>query len=234
MARHPRLDIPGIPQHIIQRGNNRLPCFLDDDDRLRYCDLLHESLEATDCKLHAYVLMSNHVHMLATPPQPGGIARLMQRLGRRYVWWFNARHGRTGTLWEGRYKSCLVDSENYFLRCSRYIDLNPVRARMTDDPVRFQWSSCAALCGKRDDRLLSLHPSQRELGSTDQQRGDAYLTLLGEALSEDDLSAIRSYLHQQRAYGRADFQAMVEATTQRFAGLRPAHRPRREPEPFRA
>ncbi|MBW3551638.1 MAG: transposase [Proteobacteria bacterium] len=225
MARQPRLDLPGIPQHIVQRGNNRLPCFLDDADRARYRHLLREALLATDCRLHAYVLMDNHVHLLVTPPEAGATGRLMQKLGRQYVGQFNARHRRTGTLWEGRYKSCLVDSADYLLRCVRYIDLNPVRARMTDDPVAFPWSSCAALCGLRDDPLLTLHPTQGALGATDKERGDAYRNLLAETINDGDLAAIRAYLQQQRAYGRNTFQAMVQAKTDRFAGVRPAHRP---------
>ena len=110
MARLPRLDLPGIPLHVVQRGNNRLPCFLDDGDWLRYLQLLRESLAATYCRLHAYVLMDNHVHLLVTPQKAGDVGSLMQRLGRSYVGLFNARHGRSGTLWEGRYKACLVDS----------------------------------------------------------------------------------------------------------------------------
>lgn len=151
MARKPRLDLPGIPQHIVQRGNNRLPCFLDDIDR-------GEALLATGCKLHTNVLMDNHVHLLATPPEVDAAGRVMQQLGRRYVGQFDARHTRTGTLWEGRYTACLVDSEEYLPRCSRHIDLNPVRARMTDDPVAFPWSSCTRLCGLRDDLLLKRAP----------------------------------------------------------------------------
>ncbi len=151
----------------------------------------------------------------------------MQKLGRRYVGQFNARHGRTGTLWEGRYKACLIDSEDYLLRCVRYIDLNPVRARMTDEPTAYPWSSCAALCGLRHDPLLTLHPTQRALDATASPSGAAYQALLAEALAEHDLAAIRAYLQQQRAYGRDDFQAMVEAKTRRFAGVRPAHRPAR-------
>jgi len=135
MARQPRLDLPDIPQHVVQRGNNRLPCFLDVSDRRRYLQMLNDALLETGCRLHAYVLMDNHVHLLVTPPEMGAIAGLMQRLGRNYVGQFNARHRRTGTLWEGRYKACLVDSASYVLRCYRYIDLNPLRARMTDDPT---------------------------------------------------------------------------------------------------
>lgn len=110
MARFPRLDVPGVPQHIVQRGNNRLPCFLDDQDRQAYLRFTADAVSATGVALHAYVLMDNHVHLLATPSGEGDIGRMMQRLGRRYVRLFNARHGRSGTLWEGRYKACLVDS----------------------------------------------------------------------------------------------------------------------------
>ena len=145
MAHQPRLDLPYIPQHVVQRGNNRLPCFLDDSDRLRYLQLLREALLHTSCQLHAYVLMDNHVHLLVTPPATGAITRLMQKLGRHYVGQFNARHHRTGTLWEGRYKSCLVDNESYVLHCHRYIDLNPVRARMIDNSAEFPWSSAHGL-----------------------------------------------------------------------------------------
>lgn len=117
---HDSLDsIPGIPQHIVQRGNNRLPCFLDDEDRQRYLQLLRQAALATKCQIHAYVLMDNHVHLLATPPQAGAAPRMMQARGRSYVGLFNARHRRTGTLWEGRYEACLVDSDYYLLTCYR-------------------------------------------------------------------------------------------------------------------
>ncbi len=174
MARQPRFDLPGIPQHVVQRGNNRLPCFLDDADRRRYLTLLREALLDTGCKLHAYVLMDNHVHLLTTPPEIGTVARLMQKLGRGYVGQFNARHRRTGTLWEGRYKANLVDSESYVLRCHRYIELNPVRARMTDDPAAYPWSSCASHCGLRQEALLLPHPQYTTLAATPEERAMAY------------------------------------------------------------
>lgn len=229
MARLPRIDLPGVPQHIVQRGNNQLPCFLDDGDRLRYLTLLHEALIATGVRLHAYVLMDNHVHLLATPPAAGDIGRMMQSLGRRYVGLFNARHGRTGTLWEGRYKACLVDSEHYVVACYRYIELNPVRARMIDDSARYRWSSCAANLGQCPHSQLTPHPAWLALGTTDARRTAAYRCLLDEAIPEDTLAEIRRYLQQQRAWGRDDFQAMIEAKTHRFAGTRAAHRPRKAP-----
>lgn len=231
MARQPRLDLPGIPQHVVQRGNNRLPCFLDDVDRQRYLHLLIEGLERTRCDLHAWVLMDNHVHLLLTPPVAGAVAQLMQALGRSYVGWFNARHGRTGTLWEGRYKACLVDSEAYLLRCCRYIDLNPVRARRVDDPAAWPWSSCAANIGARIDPLLTPHPAYLALGATPGCRAAAYRNLLAAALPDEEVTEIRAYLRQQRALGRDSFRALVEARTARFAGIRPAHRPRRQSGP---
>jgi putative transposase len=227
MARQPRLDIAHIPQHIVQRGNNRLPCFLDDHDRHRYLQLLREALLHTKCHLHAYVLMDNHVHLLVTPPAIGAVARLMQKIGRQYVSQFNARHQRTGTLWEGRYKSCLVDSESHLLQCYRYIDLNPVRARITNNPASFHWSSAAAHVGQRSEAILTDHPIYATLGADPIERGTQYKTLLNQALSGDELHAIRAYLQQQRALGHDAFRAMVEAKTRRFAGIRPPHRPSR-------
>lgn len=227
MARLPRIALPGIPQHVVQRGNNRLPCFLDDRDRLRYLQLLRDALHRSGCALHAYVLMDNHVHLLLTPPTVQATGQLMQRLGRHYVALFNGRHGRTGTLWEGRYKACLIDSEDHLLRCYRYIELNPVRAAITDDPARYRWSSCLANLGLRPHSALQPHPSFLALGSDTATRANAYRALLDAALTPEDLAAIRATLQQQRALGTSAFQAMVQAKTQRFAGVRPAHRPRK-------
>ncbi len=225
MARLPRLEIPGVAQHIVQRGNNRLPCFLDDGDRHRYLQFLQESLRGSDCQLHAYVLMDNHVHLLMTPPKAGAVSRFMQSLGRNYVGMFNARHRRTGTLWEGRYKSCLVDAEDYLLTCYRYIELNPVRARMVESPEQYPWSSCASNALGRTDPLLTPHPSYQALGPDQPSRSQAYQAIVREALSEEMVQEIRLYLQQQRALGRDGFHSMVEAKTKRFAGTRPAHRP---------
>ncbi|WP_417474060.1 transposase [Luteimonas mephitis] len=229
MARLSRIDLPGIPQHVVQRGNNRLPCFLDDGDRLRYLQLLRESLTTAHCSLHAYVLMDNHVHLLMTPTNAGNVGRLMQRLGTNYVGLFNARHGRTGSLWEGRYKACLVDSEDYVLRCHRYIELNPVRARLTDDPATYRWSSCPAYLGQRPASSLREHPAWQGLGGNQAERQEAWRRILDEALPPEQLAEIRLYLQQQRALGRDAFKAMVEAKTRRFASARPAHRPRQKP-----
>ena len=141
MARKPRFNLPGVPQHVIQRGNNREPCFYGDGDYQRYLGDLREAADRNDCRLHAYVLMTNHVHLLVTPMAEHGVTHLMQDLGRKYVRYINHNYQRTGTLWEGRYKSSLIDSEAYLLVCMRYIELNPVRAGMVQHPGEYRWSS---------------------------------------------------------------------------------------------
>jgi len=227
MARHPRHDIAGIPQHVVQRGNNRLPCFLDDEDRQRYLQCLSHALLRFGCRLHAYVLMSNHVHLLRTPEEAGAVSRLMHTFARNYVGLFNGRHGRTGTLWEGRYKACLVDSDRYFLACSRYIELNPVRAWMVARPGEYPWSSYGTNATVRVDPLLTPHPEYLALGGDPTARASAYRTLFDDALPNDLVEEIRSYLQQQKVLGTDRFRSWVEARTGRFAAVRPVGRPPR-------
>jgi REP element-mobilizing transposase RayT len=159
MARQPRFYLPGVPQHIVQCGNNRLPCFLDEADRARHLHLLGEALLATGCSLHACVLMDNHVHLLATPPDVGAVARFTQKLGRHSVGQFNARHRRSGTLWEGRYKACLVDSADYLLRCA----VRPAPRSVADLAPRTTCAGC-----HRSRRRLRL-PSAA--GRSDKRKG---------------------------------------------------------------
>lgn len=226
MARLPRFDLPGIPQHVVQRGNNRLPCFLDDEDRQRYLQCLRQALLRFGCRLHAYVLMSNHVHLLLTPGEAGALSRLMHTFARNYVGSFNGRHGRTGTLWEGRYKACLVDSGRYFLACSCYIELNPVRAWMVAQPGDYAWSSYSAHANARIDPLLTPHPEYLALGADTGARASAYRALFAEALPDTLVEEIRSYLQQEKALGSDRFRSWVEARTGRFATVRPTGRPR--------
>ena len=227
MARFPRFDLVGVPQHVIQRGNNRLPCFLDDEDRHCYLRCLHDALMRFECELHAYALMSNHVHLLLTPGAVGAVSRLMHTFSRNYVGLFNSRHGRTGTLWEGRYKACLVDSEHYALACHRYIELNPVRARMVEDPSAYRWSSYPANALGQTNALLTPHAAYLALGDDTTARARAYRALCELALPKETVDEIRLYIRQQRALGTDWFQAQVEAKAHRFAGVRPAHRPRK-------
>ena len=166
MPRQHRLDLAHVAQHVIQRGNDRRPCFFAEGDYARYLDELREIALREGCAVHAYVLMTNHVHLLMTPTEAGQIARVMQALGRRYVRFINDRYHRTGTLWEGRYKACLVDSETYLLTCYRYIELNPVRAAMVAEAGDYPWSSYGRNAMGRADRLVHLHASYLALART--------------------------------------------------------------------
>jgi putative transposase len=225
MARLPRFDLAGVPQHVVQRGNNRLPCFLDDEDRQRYLQCLRQALLRFGCTLHAYVLMSNHAHLLLTPDEAGGVSRMMHTFARNYVGSFNGRHGRTGTLWEGRFKACIVDSERYFLTCSRYIELNPVRAWMVAQPNEYAWSSYRAQAGGDADPLLTPHPTYLELGTDPASRASAYWALFAEVLPHELNEEIRSHLQQQKVLGTDRFRSWVEARTGQFATVRPIGRP---------
>ncbi len=229
MPRRPRLELPGLPLHVTHRGVNRAATFLDDEDYGQYRHLLHDALTAQGVALHAYVLMTNHVHLLVTPPESGALSRSMSRLGQRYVPAFNRKHGRTGTLWEGRFKSCLVDSERYLLTVYRYIELNPVRAAMAEAPEHYRWSSVRANLAVAHDPCITPHASYQALAADPQARGEAYRQWLHAALCNDDVHAIRTHMQQERALGSPRFQAMVEKTLNRPAACRSPGRPRREP-----
>lgn len=228
MSRPPRPDLPGIPQHVVQRGNNRLPCFLDDDDRRFYLAYLRACLQAQGCALHAYVLMDNHVHLLLTPATTGAVSRLMQNLGGRYSARFNARHERTGSLWEGRYRACLVDSDRYLLACYRYIENNPVRAGIVPRAREYAWSSYQANAWGSNDPLLTPHPVLTELGSDMETRCRAYRLLFSSELPDEMADNMRLHLRQRAAWGSDAFQRDVATRIERFAGVRPAHRPARK------
>ncbi len=157
MARLPRYVLPGVPQHVIQRGNNREPIFAHGEDYSFYLEKLEEALKKYSCQLHAYVLMTNHVHLLITPQAENGIGKVMQSLGRSYVQYYNYVYTRTGTLWEGRYKATLLNSEQYLLTCMRYIELNPVRANMVKHPSEYPYSSYAKNAVGKQNNLSHPH-----------------------------------------------------------------------------
>lgn len=226
MPRRPRLELPGFPLHITHRGVNRAATFLDDEDFARYRQWLRDSLAEQGVALHAYVLMSNHVHLLLTPPAAGKLSKAMSRLGQRYVPAFNRKHGRTGTLWEGRFKSCLVDSEQYLLAVYRYIELNPVRAAMVATPQDYSWSSVHGNTGAVSDGLITPHAAWLTLGSTVEGRCGAYRQWLQAGMDAEDEAAIRAHMQQERALGSPRFQAMVEKTLNRPVKCRPRGRPR--------
>ncbi|MBB1089108.1 transposase [Lysobacter sp. SG-8] len=232
MPRHARIDLPGIAQHIVQRGNDRQPCFFTDIDRVRYLQDLRELTLRHGCAVHAYVLMGNHVHLLATPRETGQVPRLMQDLGRRYVRYVNDHYHRTGTLWEGRYKSCLVAGDRSLLQCQRYIELNPVRARMVADPADYRWSSHRHTADGHPDPLIHPHPAWRALGDGPDACRRAWRAAVMQAVDPDETDAIRLHLQRQHAYGPDRFRRAIEAQLGRPAGPRKIGRPRKCPAPL--
>ena len=191
MPRPSRLILPGVAVHVIQRGNNRVPCFRHDNDHLMYLAHLRQLSQKYACAIHAYCLMTNHVHLLMTPSAAGACTGLMRDLGQRYVQYFNRRHERTGTLWEGRFRSCIVESALYVIACYRYIELNPVRAAMVDHATGYLWSSYAVNSGMRSDPLVSPHAEYAALGTNIETRHAAYRALFERSLEPALQRAIR-------------------------------------------
>ena len=217
MARLPRLYLPGCAQHVIQRGNNREACFYDEADYKAYLSFIKDAAAKYQVAIHAFVLMTNHVHLLATPSDELGNSRMMQALGRKYVRYFNFTYGRTGTLWEGRYKSTLVDADHYLLTVYRYIELNPVRASMVAHASEYLWSSYQGNALGKPIELLTPHQIYRQLGKTDTEQQGAYRALFLGRMPERDLSTIREATNKSWALGDARFKAQIEATTGRRA-----------------
>jgi putative transposase len=215
MPRKPRFNLVGIPQHVIQRGNNREPCFYTKQDYCRYLEDLKEAAKKYECRVHAYVLMTNHVHILVTPMVDHGISNMMQALGRRYVYYINKSYHRSGTLWEGRYKSSLIDSDKYLLVCMRYIELNPVRASMVEHPGEYKWSSYHRNAQSGYDSLIESHPGYLELGLNAAMRQAAYRELFENNLNNDTLHDIRESLNHELVLGRSYFKDKIEEITNR-------------------
>ena len=163
VPRRRRLSLPGIPLHVIHRGTDRCAIFRDGLDFRVYWNVINEASRRAQCAIHAYVMMTNHVHLLVAPERAEGVASMIQIVGRQYVHYFNRRHGRTGTLWEGRYRSAIIDSDQYLFACMRYIELNPVRAGMTRHPRDYAWSSYLANAELEPDPLVTPHPLYAEL-----------------------------------------------------------------------
>jgi putative transposase len=205
MSRQPRPIIPGVPIHITQRGNNRLKCFFLDADFLVYLDMLGQAARHSACEVHAYVLMTNHVHLLVSSECVQGPALLMKSLGERFVRYVNRRHARTGTLWEGRYHSCLVQCEHYLMVCQRYIELNPVRARMVADPGSYPWSSYRRNAHGESNALVTPHYLYSGLGDNPVSRESAYRELFNDYLSTGALDEVRRATNSNLALGTQQF-----------------------------
>lgn len=227
MARLARIDIAGLPQHVIVRGNNRGVMFRDDADRMIFLHIPEEALEACACDLHAYVLMTNHVHLLSTGHVSGELSEMMQRIGRRFARLMNMRWGRTGTLFEGRFRSSLVDSEAHLLTCMSYIELNPVRAALVHSPGDYAWSSYRQNSKGNPGRPLVAHPIYLSLGNSVMDRASAYCELVDAGVPDKDLERIRTSARQCRALGSEAFCANVGADLERPAAPRAPGRPRK-------
>ena len=230
MARLPRYVIPGQPQHIIQRGNNRQAIFASDEDYQFLRDALIDASVKHDLALHAYVFMTNHIHLLATPGAENSISKVFQSVGRRYVQYFNFNYKRSGTLWEGRYRATVVDNERYLLTVMRYIELNPVRANRVAHPRDYPWSSYAYNAGGEagaNVNWLVAHREYLRLGRTAQERQEAYRQLFKAAVPRDDLAAIRDCTHKGWALGSERFTKKIEALTQRRSISKGVGRPKK-------
>ena len=222
MARLPRLTLPGYPHHIIQRGNNRQMIFADAQDFEAMLALLADNAQKFAVAVHAYVLMDNHFHLLATPATAEALPLMMQAVGRSYVRYFNQRHGRTGTLWEGRYRSTLIETERYLLACMVYIDLNPVRAAMVAQPAAWPWSSHAHYLGQRSDKLVTPHALYWALGNTPFAREAAYAALVQAGIGSAEQAALTDAALRGWALGDANFVAELQKKSpRRVAKARP-------------
>jgi len=215
MARLPRFVLPGQPQHVIQRGNNKAPIFKQKQDYLFYLEKLAEACGRFGCEIHAYILMTNHVHLLMTPDSENSISKTMQSLGRYYVQYFNYRYERTGTLWEGRYKASLLHSEQYLLTCYRYIELNPVRAGMVDHPSDYPWSSYQFNAQGQINPIVSPHTIYQQLGKSKETRQSAYRQLFRHRLSDQTITDIREATNKAWVLGNDRFQTKIAKLTQR-------------------
>jgi len=219
---------PGVAVHVIQRGHYRRATFPYDDDFVRYRDTLHKAAERFGMRIHAYVFMTNHTHLLVTPEERDSVAQVMQAIGREYVRYLNARNHRIGTLWEGRFRSSPIDSDRYLLTCSRYIELNPVRALMVSTPAEYRWSSHRCNAYGDPDPLITAHERYEALAPTPLERRQVYRALFDAPLEEPTLQRIRNSLLRGDALGGEDFVELMADRCERRLTRRPKGRPRRD------
>ena len=228
MARKTRNIVSGYPFHAIVRGNNRQAIFIDDEDRRGYKAVLQTAGSAHGLEVHGFVLMTNHVHLIATPARPESLALVMQAVGRQYVRHFNRRHGRTGTLWEGRYRASIIQEDRYLLACLRYVEMNPVRAGIVGSPEAYSWSSHRHHLGLEVDPLVSPHNVYWGLGNTPFDREDAYRRLFDEPPGVDERKLAEAML-KGHAVAEEGFLERLASTTGRQWTQRPVGRPRKKP-----
>ncbi len=228
MARLSRVSPIGIAQHVMQRGNNREICFVNKEDMKAYLNWLKVFSKKYQVDVHAWVLMTNHVHILCTPNEEGAISKMMQSIGRMYVRYFNFTYQRSGTLWEGRYKSNLIQSGQYLLELYRYIELNPVRASMVTDPSEYSWSSyhCNALGIATE--LQTPHEIYTALGKSRDERQKNYQALFKSHISTELLKEITNSVDKGLALGNEQFTMQIEALTDKRVTPRKAGRPKKQ------
>lgn len=228
MPRRARIMLAGIPVHVVQRGNNRQACFYNDDDRGFYLFHLARFARRDGCAVHAYCLMTNHVHLLLTPRAADSCGMLMKDIGQLYARYANRRHKRTGTLWEGRFRSCLVQAEEYLFACHRYIELNPVRAGMCAKPADYLWSSHGANAFGAADAVVSPHEELRRLGRSEEERRAAYRELFSQELPASVIKEIRDATNGNVALGDKAFREKVSRLLGRRAERGAPGRPKKE------
>lgn len=226
MPRKPRMYLAGVPAHVVQRGNNRDACFFCDEDYQFYMEVLGQGLRRYHVSLHAYCLMTNHVHLLFTPDDESGISLVMQHIGRLYVQYINRTYHRSGTLWEGRHKASLVNADEYLLKCYRYIEMNPVAAGMVTTPEQYRWSSYGWHAWGKANPLISDHALYDVLGTTADVRQFAYRELFKSQIPDDDLHAIKKSLDYNYPLGNERFKSQIEITLGRAVGQSQRGRPR--------
>ena len=225
MPRKPRMYLPGVPCHIIQRGNNREACFFSEQDYHFYLECLGDACIRYGVVVHAYALMTNHVHALMTPKTKDGISRVMQSVGRRYVQYVNKAYQRCGTLWESRHKASLIDAEPYLLSCYRYIELNPVAAGMVQHPGEYPWSSYHRNAYGKANDLLVPHRLYKGLGRTQEEQLENYRYLFSTTLNKEEIHAIRTAVRFSMPLGDNRFKAQIEKTLGRRIGHSKRGRP---------
>ncbi len=228
MPRKPRFYVPGAPVHAFQRGHNRSAVFFDDLDYLEYLRCLKQAADSCGCAVHAYVLMTNHVHLLLTPARDDSVGCLFQSLGRHYVRYVNETYQRHGGLWEGRYKCNVIESQAYLLSCMRYIELNPVRAGMVDHPAKYRWSSYAANALGVSNAVLTAHTEYRALGGSSDDRQSVFRGLFDRGLDSDELALVRCTLQTGTPLGNEKFKAAIEATLDLKVGFARRGRPKKK------
>lgn len=229
MPRKPRFYLPGIPVHVVQRGNDRQPVFFDDADYRAYLDWMSEGAAQHGCSVHAYVLMTNHVHLLVTPNEKSSISRMIQFIGRNYVSYINHQYRRSGTLWEGRHKGSLINSSEYALACYRYIEMNPVRAGMVNTPGNYPWSSYMTNAHGEGNRLSPIQ-EYLDLANSEDERRYAYRELFRSSLEPDQIHLIQSSVQTGTPLGNGIFKEQIETMLGRRIGYARRGRPGKDAE----